>query len=150
MLSFDSNWMIGMAVLIHACVTIGDRGLCARLYELFLPFRQYQVTVGMPAATVGSAELPLALAAGTVGRWDVADDHFTRAMVANERAGNRIWIVHGQFEYSKLLAGRGDSSDRRRIGELLRSCHGAATDMGMIRVVNQAESLAENAGVTLE
>jgi tetratricopeptide (TPR) repeat protein len=149
-LPFDSNWLIGIAVLIYACVTIGDRDRCARLYELLLPFRKYQVTVGMPAATVGSAELPLALAASTVGRWDVADDHFTRAMEANERAGNRIWIVHGKHEYAKLLAGRGDPSDNRRLGELLRECHAAATDMGMTRVVEQTNLLAQSAGVTLE
>jgi tetratricopeptide (TPR) repeat protein len=149
-LPFDSNWLIGIAVLIHACVTIRDRDRCSRLYELLLPFRQYQVTVGMPAATVGSAELPLALAAGTIGRWDVADDHFTRAMAANERFGNRLWIVHGKYEYAKLLAGRADAQDQPRLQQLLRECHAGATDMGMTRVFEQTESLAESAGVTLE
>jgi tetratricopeptide (TPR) repeat protein len=149
-LSFDSNWLIGMAVLIHACVTIGDRDRCARLYELFLPYRQYQVVVGMPAATVGSAELFLALAAGTVGRWDVADEHFTRAMVANERAGNRLWIVHGKYEYAKLLAGRGDAQDQSHLQALLRDCLAGATDMGMTRVVEQTTSLAESAGFRIE
>jgi hypothetical protein len=149
-LPFDSNWLIAIAVLIHACVTIGDRDRCARLYELFLPFRQYQVTVGMPAATVGSAELPLALAAGTVGRWDVADDHFTRAMAANQRAGNRIWIVHGKYEYARLLARRAEPKDQPRIRELLRDCLAGATDMGMTRVIEQTRELADSAGVTLE
>jgi tetratricopeptide (TPR) repeat protein len=149
-ISFDSNWLIGIAVLVYACVAIGDRDRCAQLYDLLLPFREYHVTVGMPAGTVGSAELPLALAAGTVGRWDVADDHFTRAMAANEHAANRIWIVHGKYEYSKLLAGRGDPGDHGRIGELLRSCHAGATDMGMTRVVDQTESLAASVGVALE
>jgi tetratricopeptide (TPR) repeat protein len=149
-LSFDSNWLIGIAVLIHACVTIGDRERCARLYELFLPFRQYQVTVGMPAATIGSAELPLALAAGTVGRWDVAEDHFTRAIAANERAGNRLWIVHGTYEYAKLLAERGDARDQPRLQELLRDCLAGATDMGMTRVVEQTQALADRVGFRIE
>jgi hypothetical protein len=149
-LPFDSNWLIGIAVLIYACVTIGDRDRCARLYELLLPFRQYQVTVGMPAATVGSAELPLALAAGTVGRWDVANDHFTRAMAANERARNRIWIVHGKFEYARLLARRADPTDDPGIRQLLHDCLADATEMGMTRVVEQTKSLAESADFTVE
>ncbi len=148
-LPFDSNWLIGMAVLIHACVAIGDRNRCARLYELFLPYRQYQVTVGMPAASVGSAELPLALAAGTVERWDVADDHFTRAIAANEHAGNRTWTVHGKYEYGRLLARRADPKDQPRIRELLRDCMAGSTDMGMTRVVEQVRTLADAAGVEL-
>jgi class 3 adenylate cyclase len=149
-LPFDSNWLIAIAVLIYACVTIGDRDHSARLYELLVPFRQYHVTVGMPAATLGSAELPLALAAGAVGRWEVVDDHFTRAMAANERSGNRTWIVHGKYEYAKLLARRGDAKDHPRIRELLRDCLAGATDMGMTRVVEQTRALAESARITLD
>ena len=70
-------------------------------------------------------------------------------MAANERSGNQSSIIHGKYEYARLLARRGDPDGRPRLHELLSDCPTGAADMGMTRVVGQAQALAETAGVSL-
>jgi tetratricopeptide (TPR) repeat protein len=143
----DANWPVAMSWLIVACTRLGARDPAMQLYEMFEPYSEYNVVIGAPAISVGSAEGYLALAAGTAGQWDVADEHFARGLEANERSGNRPWVVHLKYEYARLLAQRGDPQDQPRLQELLRGCLAGATDMGMIRVVEQTRSLADAARV---
>jgi hypothetical protein len=103
----------------------------------------------MPAVSWGSAELFLALAAATTDRWQLADEHFARALERNALSGNFAWSVHGKYEYARLLARRGDANDRPRLREVLRECLAGATDMGMTRVVEQVRSVADSAGLEL-
>jgi hypothetical protein len=49
-----------------------------------------------------------------------------------------------------LLARRGDPGDAERLRDLLRDCLAGATEMGMTRVVAQARSLADTAGINLD
>ena len=146
----DANWPIAVALIIMVCAFVDEAERAGRLYDLLLPYREYNVTSGMPALSCGSAELFLALAAATTDRWELADDHFSRAMERNARSGNRAWSVHGMFEYARLIARRGDPTDQPRLQELLRECLAGATEMGMTRVVEQTRALAETAGVTLD
>jgi tetratricopeptide (TPR) repeat protein len=147
-----ANWTVGMAVLTVPCAFVGDVQRSARLYELLSPYAEYNVIVGgHPAAlTIGSAELFLAISAAGAGRWERADAHFGRAMERNARTGCRAWIVHGKYEYAKLLTRRGDPSDAGRLRDLLRDCVADGGEMGMTRIVDHARSLAGAVGVTLE
>jgi hypothetical protein len=136
--------------VIIGCAFVGDRERAGRLYDMLLPYREHFVLTGLPALSSGSVELSLALAAGTTNRWDVADEHFARAMERNDRSGNRAWLVHGQYEFAALLARREDPRGAERLGELLRGCLTGAMEMGMTRVVEQTRALAATAGITLE
>jgi tetratricopeptide (TPR) repeat protein len=146
----DANWQIGVGLLILSCAFVGDADRAARLYDMLLPYREYFVMSGMPALSCGSAELFLALAAGTTGRWQLADEHFALAMERNACSGNRAWSAHGRYEYVRLLIRRGERDDAPRIRELLSDCLSEATDMGMTRVVEQTRTLADTAGITLD
>ncbi|MFL6242708.1 MAG: ATP-binding protein [Acidimicrobiia bacterium] len=146
----DANWPIAVTILIIGCAFVGDHERAGRLYDMLLPYREHFVTTGMPALSSGSAELALALAAGTTNRWDVADEHFARAMERNARSGNRTWVVHGKYEYVALLARRGDPGNATRLRELLCECIAGATDMGMTRIVAKTKELAATAGINLD
>jgi tetratricopeptide (TPR) repeat protein len=146
----DANWSVAVAILIASCAYIGDARRAARLYEMLDPYSDSYTVAGSPALVVGSNELFLALAAATAGRWDTADEHFSRAVEGNTRSGNRPWLVHGNWEYARLLSHRDDHDARDRIRDLLRDCMAGATEMGMTRVVAQASELAEASGVTLD
>ncbi|HEY3096345.1 MAG TPA: AAA family ATPase [Acidimicrobiia bacterium] len=145
----DANWPIGVALVIMACAFVGDAERAGRMYDMLLPYREYFVMSGMPAVSWGSAELFLALAAATTDRWQLADEHFARALERNALSGNFAWSVHGKYEYARLLARRCDANDRPRLREVLRECLAGATDMGMTRVVEQVRSVADSAGVEL-
>jgi hypothetical protein len=146
----DANWPIAVGLITIVCAFVGDAERAGRLYDLLLPYREYFVMSGMPALSCGSAELFLALTAGTIGRWQLADEHFALAMERNARSGNRAWSVHGKYEYAALLIRQGDAKDQPRLRELLRECLAGATDMGMTRVVDQTNALAADAGVNLD
>ncbi|MBA3583772.1 MAG: hypothetical protein H0W36_04455, partial [Gemmatimonadetes bacterium] len=146
----DANWTVALAILTFVCAFVGDAPRAARLYDMLAPYREFSVTAGMPALSIGSVEAVMALAAATSGRWDVAEDHFERAVATNERMGNRIWAVHIQYEYAVQLARRGDTGDAPRLADLLRACLAGATAMGMTRVVDEARALADRSGITLE
>jgi tetratricopeptide (TPR) repeat protein len=146
----DANWTIGIAVLIAAAAALEDAELADRLYELLLPYAEFCITAGMPALTVGSAELFLAAAAGTAGRWDVADQHFERAMERNREIGCHAWVVHGNYEYAAIVARKHDPADSERLHQMLRTVVVEGSDMGMTRVVDQARTLADELGVTLD
>jgi hypothetical protein len=149
-LPVDVNWGIAIATLIRGCAFVGDHERAGILYDMLLPHREYFVMSGMPALSSGSAELVLALAAGTTGRWDLADEHFAQAMERNARSGNRTWLVHGTYEYAALLARRDDPRGAQRLGDLLRECLTGAMEMGMTRVVEQTRVLADRAGLALD
>ena len=146
----DANWCVAIAILIASCAYIGDAARAARLYEMLAPYGEYFTVSGSPALVVGSNQVFLALAAATVGLWETADEHFSRAVDGNTRSGNRPWLVHANWEYARLLARRDDHDVRRRIRDLLRDCLAGATDMGMTRVVAKTRELAEASGVALD
>lgn len=146
----DANWAIAIAISILGCAAVGDSRRASRLYEMLSPYGDYFVTAGLPAISMGSARLPLALAAATTDRWDLADEHFALGLERNEWSGNFAWAVHGRWEYARLLIRRGDHEQQRRVRELLRDCLAGASDMGMTRVVAQTRELAETSGVSLD
>jgi class 3 adenylate cyclase/tetratricopeptide (TPR) repeat protein len=146
----DANWTIALAILAFGCAFTGDAERAARLYGMLSPYREFVVLAGMPALAIGSVEAILALAAATCGRWDDAEDHFTRAIAKNEEMANPAWATHIRYEYAVQLARRGDPADAHRLGEVLRACLTGADAMGMSRVVEQARSLADQSGITLE
>jgi hypothetical protein len=146
----DSSWLISVGLLITACSFVGDSEHAARLYDMLLPYRDYFVTVPAVALCTGSAELLLALAAGTTDHWDAADQHFTRAMERNARSRNFVWLVHGKYQYAALLSRRGNPEDRPRLRQLLRDCLARSTEMSMTRVMEQVRKLAKTIGVELQ
>jgi tetratricopeptide (TPR) repeat protein len=149
-LPVDANWGIAVAILIMGCAFVGDRERAGLLYDMLLPYREQFMITGMPALSSGSAEAFLALAAGTTDRWDLAHEHFARAMERDDRSGNHAWLVHGKYEYAALLAKRGHSDDASRLRELLCECLAGATEMGMTRIAAKTKEIAATAGITLD
>lgn len=149
-LPYDANWSIGMSVLVVTCALLDDVARLDRLYELLLPLREFCITAGMPALTIGSAEVVLALAAGGSGRWELADEHFERGLARNAEIGCHAWNVHGKFHYGTLLARHKDYANPQRIAELLRDCVVDGRAMGMTRIVSRAEEVATELGIELD
>ncbi len=145
----DANWTVGIAILVVASAFVGDTARATRLYDLLLPYREFSVNAGMPALTIGSVEAVLALAAATTARWELADDHFERAIAANEQRGVRAWTARIHYEYAVQLARRG-AKHADRVRELLRTCLDGAEAMGMTRIIDEARALADRSGIQLD
>src|SRR5207253_10421086 len=111
-----------------------------QIYELLEPHAPYTILAGMPAASLGSAELFLALAAGTFGDWKRADAHLATAIERNLAAGNRTWTIRSRQEYAELLVRQGHDLDRARA--LLEELAQEAGELGMTRVATRAREWA--------
>jgi len=132
-LRHNSIWLVTVYGTVLAARLLGDRDVAAEAYELLLPFAGLPITGSFAITCMGSAHYPLAVAAATLERWDVAVDHFRQSMAANETLGHQPAHVLSEAGLGEALAvtgvGRGIStthrpcpgrSDGPRYGRLVR------------------------------
>src|SRR2546427_590170 len=98
-----SNWPRSPQRLAARLLPYKDAA--AEAYELLSPFFDLPVTGTFAIPCMGSAPYPLAAAAATLERWDVAVDHFRQAMAANEALGHRPAHVLSEAGLGEALAG---------------------------------------------
>ncbi len=79
----------------------------------------------------GSISRPLGLLATVLGRYDDAERHFERALVMNARIRARLWVVHTQHDYARMLVARDRPGDRERATALAAESLAAARQIGM-------------------
>src|SRR5207342_3463219 len=97
-------------------------------YELLLPFAELPVTASFAITCMGSAHYPLAVAAATLERWDVAVDHFRQSMTANEALGHRPAHVLSEAALGEALAVTGEATESARC---IARAQAAAMALGM-------------------
>lgn len=88
-LRHNSIWLVTVFGAVLAARLLGDRDVAAEAYELLVPFAELPVTGSLAITCMGSAHYPLAVAAATLERWEVAVDHFRKSMAADEALGHR-------------------------------------------------------------
>jgi len=155
----DVHWLTAVTTLARVCAFLDDRPRAALLYDLAAPYAALNVRVGMAAAAChGPVALSLGVLATTLGRWETAIGHFEDALTMSERMGARPFLVRTQLEYAGMLlkrqrdeGGRVERETAARAAEqaltLLHEAHATARELGMARVAEQADRLAEQASV---
>ncbi len=113
-LRHNSIWLVTVFGAVLAAGLLGDREVAAEAYELLVPFAELPVTGSFAITCMGSAHYPLAVAAATLERWDVAVDHFRQSMVANEALGHRPAHVLSEAGLGEALAVTGESVESAR------------------------------------
>jgi DNA-binding SARP family transcriptional activator len=119
-LPFNDEWLLGMALLTHACAFLGDSRRASVLYERLLPFAETNV-VSYIDVTLGSVARSLGVLAATMRRFDEAAHHLDAAIEMNARMGGRPWVAHTKHDYAAMLAECGEPGDREealRVGTL--------------------------------
>jgi tetratricopeptide (TPR) repeat protein len=104
----DANWLIAVTVMAELASGLGDAERASLLYELLLPYRDYNIVVALAALCLGSAARYLGQLALTIGRHDEAIEHFEQALVGNAALRSPLWLAHTQLDYAKAV--RGSSS----------------------------------------
>jgi tetratricopeptide (TPR) repeat protein len=125
----SSTSLVALASLADVAVALGDAALARDVYEALAPFAALPLVPSLAVTCLGSTERPLALAASTFGDRALALEHFERALVADERLGNRPMVAVAKAELARALAGGGGS--RQRAKALLTAAIGEAEAMGM-------------------
>ena len=127
-LRHNSIWLATVLGAVLAARLLGDRDVAAEAYELLVPFAEFPVTASFAITCMGSAHYPLAVAAATLERWDVAVDHFRQSMTANEALGHRPAHVLSEAGLGEALAVTGQAAEAARC---IARAQAAATALGM-------------------
>jgi hypothetical protein len=127
-LRHNSTWLVTVFGAVLAARLLGDGDVAAEAYELLVPFAELPVTASLAITCMGSAHYPLAVAAATLERWDMAVDHFRQAMAANEALGHRPAHVLSEAGLGEALAATGKADESARC---IARAQVAASALGM-------------------
>lgn len=143
----DNYWLLALTCLAEVVFVVGGEEAAAEvLYGLLAPYADHY-TFGPPEVSLGVNHRPLGLLATVIGRWDVAIDHFERALAEHEAAGARPWLAWSRFQYAVALLRRGEGGDRERAAELLDGAREIARPLGMSLLDRRVgELLGQQAG----
>jgi hypothetical protein len=133
----SSALLVTLFGVVEAAAGIEDAATAAEAYELLRPHADLPIMGSLGVVCFGSVERSLGVAARTMGRLDLAVDHFERAVEANRRLANRPMYAMSLAELARALverdqAGAGaGAGDRVRAASLLAGAIELADEMGL-------------------
>ncbi len=140
-----NGWMNMMALLAEVCRHLGDERRAAAVYQLLLPFARRNVVTAQ-CVFDGPVTRFLGILAATTKDWDTAATHFETARIACARMHARPFEALLDIDEARMLASRDGPGDRGRALTLLDRGGRIAGDLGMERIVEQAERMRDGLG----
>jgi DNA-binding winged helix-turn-helix (wHTH) protein/tetratricopeptide (TPR) repeat protein len=128
-----------LAAMAQVSARLGERAAAEELYALLSPDAGRQLLLQAYVA-MGPVHYYLGMLAATLGRRELARQHFEGALVQCEYA--RPLLLHVRYEYARLLAGEEPARARR----LLTEVELAAGPVGMERLQARARAALMEAG----
>jgi DNA-binding SARP family transcriptional activator len=101
----DNDWMTAITLLADVAAVLGDAERARELYELLLPFRESIVVIGLAPVCLGASARYLGRLALTFGDRDLAIEHLSRALEANQALRAAVQLAHSQLDYARALGG---------------------------------------------
>jgi len=142
----DLDWMIAMTLLSEVCAELGDARRAALLYAALEPYADVNVVIGFAAACLGSAASFLGRLAATMGRPDLAAQHFERALQVNEELRAPGCLARTQVDYAWAILGTGGHGSDPRADELLAAAAKTAAELGLGAVARKVQALDARPG----
>ncbi|HEX4246732.1 MAG TPA: LuxR C-terminal-related transcriptional regulator, partial [Pseudonocardia sp.] len=123
---------------------VGELDIAAAAYANLRPHAGLHVTNGAGVSfTLGSAHLPLGIAAAALGRTDDALDHLRAAVAANEASGLPPFAAEARYHLAGALRSRGRPEDQQEARQEVRRAVATADQLGMAPLHAKAAELAE-------
>src|SRR5262249_13236129 len=141
--AIEMGWQFLPTMLLASTVAhrLQDRPRAAILYDRLRPYGARNIVSGYAVQCFGSASMPLALLAATLGRFDDAARHFEDAIAFDRKTGARPWLARAQYEYAAMLEARGRPEDAGRLHRLVSEALRAFDELGMKQDVERALAL---------
>ena len=139
----QSLWLAALTYIADACAALGDANMAALVYPELEPLSGTNVMIGHLVTHYGSADRYLGMLAATLEEWDLAADHFERAIALNRQMGARTWLAHTDYEYARALLASGRRHDRRA-ASLLGEAQELADRIGLKSLLARVASLNGN------
>jgi tetratricopeptide (TPR) repeat protein len=139
----SSTSLVALASLADVAIALDDADLARDVYAALQPFASLPLVPSLAVTCLGSVERPLALAATAFGDPALALEHLERALVADERIGNRPMAAIAKAELARAVAAAGGGRSRAEL--LLSVAIEEAESMGM--TARRAEWIAWRAAL---
>jgi tetratricopeptide (TPR) repeat protein len=130
-----SAWLLTMLGVVELAVALGDVQNAQAAYDALAPYAELPIMASLAVVCFGSVHRPLALAALTCGKIDLAIKHFNAAVAANERLGHRPAAIQTRAELALALLQRAGTGDGRRGRTLMQETIIQANALGMTGLV---------------
>jgi DNA-binding CsgD family transcriptional regulator/tetratricopeptide (TPR) repeat protein len=136
----ESLWLLSLTYLTDACTALGDEAVAALVYPELAPLAGTNLMIGHLVAYYGAADRYLGMLAATLGEWELAEEHFERAIADNQAMEALTWLAHTKYQYARLLLARG-GDQRSTAGALLADADQLAGSIGMSALRNRIGEL---------
>jgi DNA-binding winged helix-turn-helix (wHTH) protein len=139
----DVNFAITVELFGEVAARLRDTESARTLYEALEPLEGRQILVGPAIALDGCASRTLGMLAAAIGRYGDAEEHFARAVRADEAMGSRPAVAYAQVAWAEALVERDAARDRGRASTLVGAAKRTAQAVGMPRLVARAAALED-------
>jgi tetratricopeptide (TPR) repeat protein len=138
------RWMprTAFAYVAEVTVALGRMDLAARVYQLYLPYSGLAAVSGFASHCPGAVDRYLGQLAGTLGKWDEAEAHYTAAIELETGLRSPPLLARTEYWYGRMLLERGRPGDADQARALLKSAVETAEALGMARLAAQASELS--------
>ena len=135
------NWAtLSVATLASvACGHLDDALRAKTLYALLEPDAEHFICTG--PCWFGATSHHLAVLAGTMRRYDEADDRFAATVDAYVGLGADAWLVRARLDWARSLLARPGAAQTRRGEHLLRETRQSAERLGLPGIAQRSAAL---------
>ncbi|MHB8512131.1 MAG: ATP-binding protein [Actinomycetota bacterium] len=140
----DATWGSAMCFLAESAARL-DAPQFVPLLQRSLRTYGGQVTFIGRAFAWGSADRFLGMLAATAGDLSAAEEHYKAALELEERLEAPPFLARTRWWYARMLLTRNEQGDRERALEMLDQTIATASELGMNRLLSEAQELRGSA-----
>jgi tetratricopeptide (TPR) repeat protein len=132
---------ISLNLLASTAAQLDDKTKCEILYERLLPAEELHTVIAYAVAYFGPVSDRLGQLAAVAHEWEIAFQHFDRAVQSCERVGSYPWLAHVQAHYAEALITRGNAADQTRIRNLITRSYKTANRLSMKHLTRRIDRI---------
>jgi class 3 adenylate cyclase len=141
----DAGWLAAMVLASELCTALADGPRAATLYRLLRPYAARNATLDIHAC-YGSVEHYLGMLCVTMGRLDVAAEHFEAALRFNLGMGATLWVAHTRYRYAAMLLARDLPGDQEHAAQLVELALATANALRLRDLGDKLRALGRTSG----
>ena len=146
----EASGLANAAALCELCCKVGDEAAAKALYDVLLPFAEYQGYTTFGASTYGPMHRHLASLAECHGDAKLADTHYRAALAAIARMQSPVYTSGTSCLYARMLLRSGDARRRAAAAELLTNALQLSRTFELHSLTHVAQRLAKHHGISAE
>lgn len=139
------GWRPSLAMLADAVASLGDRAHAEPLLEALQPVERYGLVLGDGVLYVGPATRVMGRLAALAGRFEYAESCFAAALAQCASLGARAFAARTQLDHARALLQQGGAEHCLRADALLRVAEKEAAELGMARLLVEANAARRGA-----